>query len=87
MSCLRSYDDLCEALEAYEANPSAPAYVVLRMVAIRCGADMAEPVVAWAKRRRDTYRATVTGAVAHLNAVITSLEAQPPSLVIGQVKG
>lgn len=82
MSCLRSYDDLCEALEAYEAGWSATGsmqnqfalYDAVRSAAYRCGAPAGEPVLAFAKRRVATYRATVTGAVAHLNAVITSLE-------------
>ncbi len=74
MSCLRSYDDLCEALEAYEAIQTPTRYMELRRAAFCCGADPEAPVLPWAKRRVATYAATVTGAVAHLNAVITSLE-------------
>lgn len=75
---LADYDRLCEALEAYEGGvtccPSqTEAYTRLRAAAVRCGADPGEPVVAFAKRRRDTYRATITGAVAYLQEKIDAL--------------
>lgn len=75
---LACYDQLCEALEAYEGwNTTGPMhlalYDALRTAAYRCGAPVGEPVLAFAKRRRDTYRATVTGAVSHLQSVIEEL--------------
>lgn len=70
---LVQYDDLCQALETYEAHPNAVSYVVLRQVAIRCGSDLSEPIIAFAKRRVATYRATVTGAVSHLQSVIEEI--------------
>ena len=70
---LAQYDDLCEALEAYEADQSERvmgSYMALRRAALRCGCPVDQPVLHWARRRRDTYRATVTGAVSHLQSVI-----------------
>jgi len=75
---LRDYDDLCEALEAYEAAPF-PAHgwqMRLGRVALyahRCGKPGGEATLPWAKRRRETYRNTVTGAVAYLQEHIDAL--------------
>lgn len=73
MSCIRSYDALCEALEAYEAThreeDTLAAYRVLVKAALRCGCG-GQPVIHWSRQRVATYRATVTGAVSHLQSVI-----------------
>ena len=83
MSCLRSYDDLCEALEAYEAadfDNREDAWLALLRASKRCGLSGNMSVANWARQRVKTYRQTfdtpagLDGAVAHLNAVITSLE-------------
>ena len=72
---LAQYDDLCEALEAYEADPF-PAegwkrrFGRVALCSFRCGQPGGVSTLPWARRRRDTYRATVTGAVSHLQSVI-----------------
>lgn len=77
---LRDYDNLCEALEALEETaPSDPCrtdrYWTLRRAAVRCGAELGEPVVAFAKRRRETYRSIVAGAVSRIQSQIDALPA------------
>ena len=72
---LAQYDDLCEALEAYEADPCPSQgwqtrFGRLALCAFRCGKPDGVATLAWALRRRETYRATVTGAVSHLQSVI-----------------
>jgi hypothetical protein len=75
---LAQYDDLCEALEAYEAAPCPsqgwkPRFGRLALCAFRCGKPDGVATLPWALRRRETYRATVTGAVSHLQSVIEEL--------------
>jgi hypothetical protein len=75
---LACYDALCEALEAYEAAPCPsegwkPRFGRLVLCAFRCGKPDGVATLPWALRRRETYRATVTGAVSHLQSVIEEL--------------
>lgn len=75
MTDLRAYDNLCEALEAYEADPCPSQgwqtrFGRLALCAFRCGKPDGEPTLPWAIRRRATYRSLINGAEAHLNNVI-----------------
>jgi len=75
---LAQYDDLCQALEAYEAAPCPsegwkPRFGRLVLCAFRCGKPDGVATLPWAVTRRATYRATVTGAVSHLQSVIEEL--------------
>lgn len=75
---LACYDRLCEALEAYEAAPHPSEgwqrrFGQVALWSFRCGKPEGVPTLPWAQRRRETYRAVVTGAVSHLQSVIEEL--------------
>lgn len=65
--CLRSYDDLCEALEAYEAHGDAVGwgfrFGVLYDAAERCGRPHGAQLVPWARQRVATYTNPVSFSI------------------------
>lgn len=68
MSCLRSYDDLCEALEAYEADPCPSQgwqtrFGRLALCAFRCGKPDGVPTLPWAQQRVATYTNPVSFSI------------------------
>jgi hypothetical protein len=65
---LRSYDALCEALEAYEAAPCPsegwkPRFGRLALCAFRCGKPEGVATLPWAQQRVATYTNPVSFSI------------------------
>jgi hypothetical protein len=78
---IADYDELCAALEAYEAAPCPDAgwhkrFGRVCLYAQRCGKPGGVPTLPWAHRRAATYRKHIIGlsdAEARVRASINSL--------------
>ena len=65
---LHDYDDLCEALEAYEADPCPSQgwqrrFGRVALCALRCGKPDGVPTLPWAQQRVATYTNPVSFSI------------------------
>jgi len=68
MSCIRSYDALCEALEAYEAAPHPSEgwqrrFGQVALWSFRCGRPDGVATLPWAQQRVATYTNPVSFSI------------------------
>ena len=77
---MADYEDLCEALEAYDVPRGERNYEALKRAADACGRGRFDPPLSWSRRRVSTYRTLTTertmspealdGSVGYLNNII-----------------